>query len=85
METNLDLANTLVQREKELSIALSEAEKAYRIAQLRHKEGEIALIDLLSMQQRVLSADSSKLSIQRFVLEQRINLYLALGGNWARN
>lgn len=85
VETNLDLANTLVQREKELSIALSEAEKAYRIAQLRHKEGEIALIDLLSMQQRVLSADSSKLSIQRFVLEQRINLYLALGGNWARN
>ena len=82
VETNLDLANTLVQREKELNLALSEAEKAYRIAQLRHKEGEIALIDLLTMQQRVLSANSSRLSVQRFVLEQRVNLFLALGGNW---
>ena len=82
VETNLDLANTLVQRENELSIALTEAEKAYRIAKLRHKEGEIALIDLLAMQQRVLSASSNKLSVQRFALEQRVNLFLALGGGW---
>ena len=83
VETNLDLANTLVQRKSELSVALAEAEKAYRIAQLRHKEGEIALIDLLAMQQRVLSASSSRLSVQRLALEQRINLFLALGGSWA--
>ncbi|MGX4675805.1 efflux transporter outer membrane subunit [SAR92 clade bacterium H246] len=82
VETNLDLANTLVQREHELGVALSEAEKAYRIAQLRHKEGEIALIDLLTVQQRVLSAKSNESSIQRLALEQRINLFLALGGSW---
>jgi NodT family efflux transporter outer membrane factor (OMF) lipoprotein len=82
VEGNLDLANTLVQRKQELDLSLSEAEKAYRIAQLRHKEGEIALIDLLTVQQRVLSAKSNLSSIQRLALEQRINLFLALGGDW---
>lgn len=80
VETNLDLANTLVQRESALSQAVNAAEKAHRIAELRHKEGEIALIDLLAMQQRVLSANSSRVSVQRLALEQRVNLFLALGG-----
>ncbi|MGH1472508.1 MAG: TolC family protein [Cellvibrionaceae bacterium] len=85
VETNLDLAETLKLRENQLSIALTEAKKAYRIAQLRHKEGEIALVDLLAMQQRVLSASSNKLSVQRLALEQRINLFLALGGSWVNS
>lgn len=84
VETNLDLATTLVQREEALNVALNEAEKAYRIADLRYKEGEIALLDLLAMQQRVLSSSSSKLSIQRLALEQRVNLFLALGGDWSK-
>ncbi len=82
VETNLDLATTLVQRQNELQTALSEAKKAYRIAQLRHEEGEIALVDLLTVQQRVLSANSNLVSVERLALEQRINLYLALGGDW---
>jgi len=82
VETNLDLANTLIQRKNELNIALSEAGKAHQIAQLKYKEGEIELIDLLSMQQRVLSAKSNLSSLQRLALEQRVNLFLALGGNW---
>lgn len=82
VETNLDLATTLVQREAELAVAVSGAEKAHRIAKLRHEEGEIALIDLLAMQQRVLQARSNELSVKRLVLDQRINLFLALGGDW---
>jgi NodT family efflux transporter outer membrane factor (OMF) lipoprotein len=85
VENNLDLGSTLILREKELHIALTEAERAYYIAQVRHKEGEIALVDLLAMQQRVFSAASNKLSVQRLALEQRINLFLALGGNWNIN
>ena len=85
VETNLDLANTLVQRDREIDLALTEVEKAYHIASLRYKEGEIALIDLLSIQQRVLSAKSNKSSIQRLALEQRVNLYLALGGDWTEH
>ncbi len=82
VETNLDLASTLTEREKELGIALQEAQKAYHIMQLKYKEGEISLIDLLTMQQRVLSANSNKLSVQGLALEQRVNLFLALGGDW---
>lgn len=82
VETNLDLASTLVKREKELAIATQASEKAYRIAQLKYKEGEIGLVDLLTIQQRVLSASSNQLSVQRLALEQRVNLFLALGGNW---
>ncbi|BFM07701.1 efflux transporter outer membrane subunit [Halioxenophilus aromaticivorans] len=83
VETNLDLATTLTARERELSFALKEATKAYRIASLNHKEGEIGLLDLLAVQQRVLSANSSLVSVKRLQLEQRVNLYLALGGDWA--
>ena len=82
VETNLDLAGTLARREEALGVALSEAEKAHRIARLRYTEGEIALIDLLAIQQRVLSAKSNKLSVRRLALEQRVNLFLALGGDW---
>ena len=84
VETNLDLAGTLSQRKEALGVALGEAEKAHRIALLRYKEGEIALIELLTIQQRVLSAKSSMLSVGRLALEQRVNLYLALGGDWER-
>jgi len=82
VETNLDLATTLVEREKALTLALSEAEKALGIARLRYQEGEIALIDLLTMQQRVLSEKSSQAALRRIALEQRVSLYLALGGDW---
>ena len=84
VETNLDLAGTLARREEALGVALGEAEKAHRIARLRYKEGEIGLIDLLAIQQRVLSAKSNRLSVQRLALEQRVNLFLALGGDWER-
>lgn len=82
VETNLDLGATLAGREMELGLALDEASKAYKIAQIRHQEGEIGLIDLLTVQQRVLSAESNKLSVRRYQLEQRVNLSLALGGAW---
>jgi len=59
-----------------------QSSKAYRIAYLRYKEGEIELLDTLQLQQQAISAESNLLSIKRLQLEQRINLYLALGGSW---
>ncbi|MGJ8664541.1 MAG: TolC family protein [Marinicella sp.] len=52
------------------------------IAQIRYKEGETDLLDVLTIQQRVTSAESNLIAIKRAVLEQRVNLHLALGGNW---
>ncbi|MEE9302943.1 MAG: efflux transporter outer membrane subunit [Thiotrichaceae bacterium] len=82
VETNLDQGGTLARRETALTEVLTQSNKAYRIADLRYKEGEIDLLDTLSIQQQAIAAESNLISIKRLQLEQRINLYLALGGSW---
>lgn len=82
VENNLDLGVSLAKREVALAEAYKQNKKAYKIAELRYKEGESELLDLLQIQQQTISAESSLLSIKRLQLEQRINLYLALGGSW---
>ncbi len=82
VEINLDQGVVLARRISELQEAEKESKKAYRIANLRYKEGEIALLELLTIQQRVIAAKSNLTSVQRLLLEQRVNLSLALGGDW---
>jgi len=82
VENNLDQGNVLSRRESALSNVLKQSSKAYRIASLRYKEGEIDLLDTLSIQQQSIAAESNLLSIKNAQLEQRINLYLSLGGSW---
>lgn len=82
VENNLDQGRVLARREVLLSEVLKQSNKAYRIAELRYKEGEIGLLDTLQIQQQAIAAESNLLSIKRTQLEQRINLYLALGGSW---
>lgn len=82
IETNLDQGGVLANRETALSEAFTQSDKAYSIAKLRYKEGEIELLDTLQIQQQAISAESELLSIKRAQLEQRINFYLALGGSW---
>ncbi len=82
VENFLDQGTTLELRRNELIEASEEAQKAYDIASLRHKEGEISLLDVLTIQQRVTSVESNLVSLQRALLDQRINLNLALGGSW---
>jgi len=68
-------------REAALAEVLTQSGKAYRIAALRYKEGEIDLLDSLTIQQQAISAESSLLSIKHLQLEKRINLYLFLSGS----
>ncbi|MBL1321800.1 MAG: efflux transporter outer membrane subunit [Methylophaga sp.] len=82
VETDLDQGGTLARREIALTEVLTQSNKAYRIADLRYKEGEIGLLDTLQLQQQAIAAESNLISIKRLQLEQRINLYLALGGSW---
>ena len=82
VENNLDLDGVLAQREVALNEVLKQSNKAYKIAALRYKEGEIDLLDTLSIQQQAISAESNLLAIKRSQLEQRVNLYLSLGGSW---
>lgn len=82
VEQYLDQGAVLTEREAALRIAFEEAEKAYEIAKFRHEEGETDLLDRLTIQQRVIAAESNLVSVQRLLLDQRINLNLALGGDW---
>jgi NodT family efflux transporter outer membrane factor (OMF) lipoprotein len=83
LETNLDQGVVVQQRIVDLRIASAEAENAFRIATLRYEEGEEELLSVLTIQQRVITAKSSLSSVERLLLEQRVNLNLALGGGWA--
>ncbi|MDJ0926109.1 MAG: hypothetical protein QNJ73_00550 [Gammaproteobacteria bacterium] len=44
--------------------------------------GEEELLNVLTIQQRVIGTQSSLSTAQRLLLEQRVNLNLALGGSW---
>lgn len=82
VETALDQGSVLREREAALTTVLVESEKALKIANLQFNEGEISLLDVLTIQQRVFSARSNLLSINRASLTQFIDLNLALGGSW---
>ncbi len=82
LETSLDQGVVIAQRAIDLEEAALEAEKAFRIASLRYEEGEEDLLSVLTIQQRVINAKSALSSVERLLLEQRVNLNLALGGSW---
>ncbi len=82
VETNLDQGTVLARRRAELEIASQGAKEAYRIAELQYREGESDLLDLLSGRQRVFGTDTNLISVERLLLDQRVNLHLALGGAW---
>jgi NodT family efflux transporter outer membrane factor (OMF) lipoprotein len=82
VETALDLGQVLRQRQNALVASLDASENALRIANLRYNEGEISLLEVLQIQQRVFSARRNVVSINRALLAQHIDLNLALGGEW---
>ena len=82
METNLDQGVVIQQRIDDLEEAAREAEEAFRIARLRYDEGEEDLLSVLTIQQRGITSRSTLSSAERLLLEQRVNLNLALGGSW---
>ncbi len=82
VEKALDQGSVLRERMTALTTVLVESEKALKIANLQFNEGEISLLDVLILQQRVFSARSKLLSINRASLTQFVDLNLALGGSW---
>ena len=85
VENNLDQGRVLKNREMALNQARNQSAKAYHIAELRYNEGESDLLETLQIQQQFFAAESNLLSIRRSQLEQRVNLYLSLGGSWKIN
>ena len=82
LESGLDQGVVVQLRIDDLQEASQEAGEAFRIARLRYEEGEEALLNVLTIQQRGISSRSSLSIAERLLLEQRVNLNLALGGGW---
>lgn len=82
LETNLDQGVVVQKRIVDLQEAAAEADNAFRIARIRYEEGEEDLLNVLTIQRRSIGAKSSLSSAERLLLEQRVNLNLALGGGW---
>lgn len=82
VEGSLDQSIVLRDRAISLEEAAREANNALRIANLRYEEGETDLLDVLTIQQRVLSNEGDVVSIERAQLDEWIALNLALGGSW---
>ena len=58
---------------------LGEQREAYRIADIRYKSGQIDIVSLLQAQDSMLSSESTLVHTQLLRLNNRIDLYLALG------
>ncbi|MEL7198681.1 MAG: efflux transporter outer membrane subunit [Pseudomonadota bacterium] len=82
VEDNLDQVQVLAAREDILEAAAEQSSTAYLLAQLQYEEGEIALIDVLNIQQRLFAAERNLVSVRRARIEQWVALNLALGGSW---
>ncbi|MEL6826774.1 MAG: efflux transporter outer membrane subunit [Pseudomonadota bacterium] len=82
VEGSLDQTVVLKDRAVQLEEAASEARNALRIVNLRYEEGETDLLDVLTIQQRVLSNEGDVVSIERAQLDEWVGLNLALGGSW---
>ena len=82
VEGNLYQGQVLAGREITLEEVSRQSAKAYQISEIRYKEGEIDLLDTLTIQREAIMAESTLLSVKRAQLDQQIDLYLSLGGSW---
>ncbi len=82
VENGLDRWRTLQERGGYLSEAEAAANETLRLAQLRYAAGQVDLLDVLTLRQRAFAASRARLANQRARLDTRLDLYLALGGDY---
>jgi NodT family efflux transporter outer membrane factor (OMF) lipoprotein len=83
VETALAADGHLALRETALAEATEQATAARELAQSRYERGIGDVIAVLESQRRAFLAESEWIAAQRERLDNRIDLYLALGGDYA--
>lgn len=63
---------------------LREAERAWRLADVRYRAGAAGMLDLLDAQRTLHAARSDAVQLQLLRLQARVSLYRALGGGWQK-
>ncbi|MDA0838504.1 MAG: efflux transporter outer membrane subunit [Planctomycetota bacterium] len=82
VETSLAVEGILKREAAKQSVAASEAGAAVRISEDRYQGGVEPMLTLLEAQRRALENKSRLLTVQRQLLDNRIDLHLSLGGGF---
>ena len=82
VENSLSNEQLLEQREAFMDSIVDNNEKAFEIAQTQFQQGAVELLDVLQMQARLVNAKVAQISMRNARLAERINLHLALGGDF---
>ncbi|MGB0580442.1 MAG: efflux transporter outer membrane subunit [Limisphaerales bacterium] len=82
VENSLDNEQLLLEQESALKTAATESVAAEEIAWERYNRGLVDIITVLDSQRRAVNAQSSRFAISRARLQNRVDLYLALGGDF---
>ncbi len=82
VENALTQEASLTQRENNLTVASQKYTEAREIAETRYKQGETDLTSVLTVERQELQSRSTLLQVKSERLQERVNLHLALGGDF---
>ena len=82
VETALAAAPLLKQQQQSLVTAADEAQESEQLAAEQYRAGLVDIITWLEAQRQLFTARSNLLQVQNQKLQNRIDLHLALGGNF---
>ncbi len=81
VETALTNELNYKMRQQNIDDASASAQTAEHIAEQNFKAGEIELFDLLQIKRSTITAQTARVRAHRELLDQRVNLYMGLGGD----
>ena len=82
VENALSADALLAEREAFLTAVSNNNQSALEIAQIQFESGKLDLLSVLQMQNRVIQSRVALISIKTVRLSKRVDLHLALGGNY---
>ncbi|HSH09737.1 MAG TPA: efflux transporter outer membrane subunit [Oceanipulchritudo sp.] len=85
VENALSNETLLAQREELLRAIVQDNRSAVELAQTQYENGLVELLSVLQMQARLVNSQIALISIRNSRLAERINLHLAIGGDFNSN
>lgn len=82
VESAVSAEKFLLEKEKQIAVSVEESQKAFELARDRYSKGLTDIITLLASQRSEFNSRSRLLEVKLQRLLNRLNLYLALGGDF---
>jgi NodT family efflux transporter outer membrane factor (OMF) lipoprotein len=83
VENALTNEGLLKRREELLEQVVADNQAALDLAQIQYQEGDVELLNVLVMQARLVNTEVQLINLRNLRLAERINLHLAIGGDFA--